>query len=60
MAATINQQLNPTASYERSIREALALPGLSPERSMRVKRYIRIVAGRTGESTGAVIERLGG
>jgi hypothetical protein len=54
----INEQLNPTSTYERAIREALAMPGLSPERSMRTGRYIRIVANRTGRTVEQVVESL--
>lgn len=57
-AVTTDEQLNPTSTYERNIREALAMPGLSPETSMRTKRYIRIVAARTGRTATQVMEAL--
>lgn len=59
---TTTKQLPPfaitTERYEQLISEALAMPGLSPQRSMRTWRYIRVVAKRTGRTVEQVIESL--
>lgn len=48
-----------TRRYEDLVREALVLPGLTPERKARVNGYVRKIAGRTGEHVNRVAQRLG-